>query len=97
MLSLGGGGGARLRLAALAHQARLDEGAQGLDRTPGTTSSSQPTIPQVSDGVRAKLAEGNTEIVLDVIDGLPLEPAEEGEAMQESGHLAPPVIDVCWN
>ncbi len=33
MLSVGGGGGARLRLAVLAHQARMDEGARGLDPT----------------------------------------------------------------
>ena len=34
MLSLGGGGCARFRLAALAHQARLDEAARALDLAP---------------------------------------------------------------
>ena len=51
----------------------------------------------MGDGVRANLAEGNTEMVLVVIDLLPVEPAEEGEAQQKSGHLAAPVIDVCGN
>ena len=52
MLSLGGGGGgARLRLAVLAHQARMDEGARRIDPNPRTPPTSQATILQVGNGL----------------------------------------------
>ena len=65
--------------------------------TPRTPPSAQLTIPHLGDGISAIAAEGNNEMVLDVIDGLPLEPAEEGQTQQKNGHLAPPVIVVCGN
>ena len=86
MLSLGGGGGARLRLAVLAHPAGMDEGARGLD-------------PNHHDG--ECLLENNGAVLPDamgeVLDELPLEPSKRHQVLGHENNTALEnrVIDGC--
>ena len=77
MLSLGGGGG-RLRLAALAHQAQLSEGVRDLDHTLQTPPSSLTTLPQVVEGLLGGVVgdgdvEGGNLAMLEAREHLPQE------------------------
>ncbi len=85
MLSLGGGGG-RVRLASLAHQARMDEGARVLE----PTHHDGECLPEKNGAV---LPEAMGEL----LDELPLEPLERHEVLGQENNTALEnrVIDVC--